>query len=49
MLEEEVLGLVEFEPPGPQLPVLTLEALVPPVVPSLTRVTSSQKSLRVMC
>ena len=45
---EVVMDMDEFELPGPQGPVLTMVALVPPVVPSLVRSMSSQKSVRVI-
>jgi hypothetical protein len=47
-MEEVVMDVDEFEVPGPQGPVLTMVALVPPVVPSLVRSMSSQKSVRVI-
>jgi hypothetical protein len=46
--KEEEWDMDEFEPLGPQGPVLTIVAFVPPVVPSLMRSISSQKSLRMI-
>ena len=46
--EVVVVDVDKFELPGPQGPVLTMVALVPPVVPSLVRSISSQKSGRVI-
>jgi hypothetical protein len=47
-VEELVIDELELELPGPHGPVLTNAAFVPPVVPSLLKSTSSQKSLRTM-
>jgi hypothetical protein len=43
---EEELEIDDIGFPGPQEPVLTIVVFVPPVVPSLVRFISSQKSLR---